>query len=65
MNIIEQILEQIESKTTWGKNELKELILKILAHNIENKDTKIEVLQDKTAHAIAQAKDIIKVKEEK
>ena len=36
-NIIEQILDQIETKTTWGKNELKDLILKILARNIEDK----------------------------
>jgi len=28
--IIKRLLEEIEKKTTWGKNELKELILKLL-----------------------------------
>ena len=36
-NLIEQILEQIETKTSWGKNELKEMILKILARQSKEK----------------------------
>jgi hypothetical protein len=30
MNILKRLVEEIEKKNSWGKNELKELILKLL-----------------------------------
>lgn len=35
MNIIEEILATIEKKNSWGKNELKEEVLKLLAKRYE------------------------------
>lgn len=37
MSLIEEILKEIEKKNSWGKNELKFLILEILARR--NKDS--------------------------
>ena len=31
MTLIEEILQEIEKKNSWGKNELKNLILSLLA----------------------------------
>ena len=38
MNIIQDLLLAIDSKTTWGRNELKDIILNLLAkHYKESK----------------------------
>jgi hypothetical protein len=34
MTIIEEILQEIETKNSWGKNELKDIILRIVAKYI-------------------------------
>jgi hypothetical protein len=31
MSILQELLTEIEMKNSWGKNELKEIILKLLA----------------------------------
>nr|DAK36352.1 MAG TPA: hypothetical protein [Caudoviricetes sp.] len=31
MSLIEELLQEIEKKNSWGKNELKQLILALLA----------------------------------
>lgn len=31
MNIIQELLNKIETKNSWGKNELKDVILQLLA----------------------------------
>lgn len=31
MSLIEELLQEIEKKNSWGKNELKQLILTLLA----------------------------------
>lgn len=36
-SIAEEILEQIETKNSWGKNELKEMLLRILVKRPEEK----------------------------
>lgn len=40
MTIIEEILIEIETKNSWGKNELKDMILKILAKHFGNQNKK-------------------------
>lgn len=37
MNIIQQLLKRIEEKNSWGKNELKNLLLELLAAAYEGK----------------------------
>lgn len=38
MTLIEEILQEIEKKNSWGKNELKQLILTILAKRFTGKE---------------------------
>lgn len=35
MNIIQKLIALIETKNSWGKNELKEAILKLLAEDLK------------------------------
>jgi hypothetical protein len=33
INVLKKLLEEIEKKNSWGKNELKELILKLMVEH--------------------------------
>ena len=38
MTLIEEILQEIEKKNSWGKNELKQMILTLLAKRFTGKE---------------------------
>lgn len=38
MTLIEEILQEIEKKNSWGKNELKQMILALLAKRFTRKE---------------------------